>query len=115
MQFICNKTGTKRMGREDATRNYGHWGRRRERVRHAWYDYPTTCLDHSKTPKSQNPRCGTTINWSVVVIRALVCDVQHLPVAVLMTSLSAPILVQPSAACCGSLRSYMKNVEIMKN
>ena len=27
IQFICNKTGTKRMRREDAARNHGHWVR----------------------------------------------------------------------------------------
>jgi len=50
IQFICKKTGTKRMRREDAARNYGHWGRRRERAGPAWHDYPTTCLEVTPNP-----------------------------------------------------------------
>jgi len=50
IQFICNKTGTKRMRRDDAARNYGHWWRRRERAGPAWHDYPTTCPEVTPKP-----------------------------------------------------------------
>jgi hypothetical protein len=50
IQFICNKTGTKRMRREEAARiTVTGEGEEREEEP-AWHDYPTTCL--KVTPKS---------------------------------------------------------------
>ena len=105
------------MGKEDAARNYGHWGRRRERVGRAWYDYPMTCLE--VTPILQNPKIpqrGTTIKQTVggharVRLRCSALDaggrfgdVPCLPI----DSCNRP--PQVAVAC-----TYMGNVEIMKN
>jgi len=43
IQFICNKTGTKRMRREEAARCYGQRGGE-ERAGLAWHDNPPTRL-----------------------------------------------------------------------
>jgi hypothetical protein len=44
-QFMCKKTGSKRMRREEAAKNYGHWQEGREREGLAWNDNPTTRLE----------------------------------------------------------------------